>query len=98
VSEHSGCGSWPRRPPRQPPRDLRELYFDTIVFTHHQLEYLAATWGSDHVLLGSDYPFDMAEPDPVRFVSTSRLAAADKAAILGGNAAKLLKIKVPRKK
>ena len=49
------------------------------------------------MLLGSDYPFDMAEPDPVRFVSTARLGKAEKAAILGGNAAKLLKIKPPKK-
>jgi hypothetical protein len=37
----------------------------------------------------------MAEPDPVGFVSGAKLGTADKAAILGGNAAKLLKIKVP---
>jgi aminocarboxymuconate-semialdehyde decarboxylase len=80
---------------KKPTSYLKKLYFDTIVFTHHQLEYLAATWGSDHLLLGSDYPFDMAEPDPVGFVSGAKLGTADKAAILGGNAAKLLKIKVP---
>jgi aminocarboxymuconate-semialdehyde decarboxylase len=80
---------------KKPTSYLKKLYFDTIVFTHHQLEYLAATWGSDHLLLGSDYPFDMAEPDPVGFVSSAKLGLADKAAILGGNAAKLLKIKVP---
>jgi aminocarboxymuconate-semialdehyde decarboxylase len=81
---------------KKPSSYLRKLYFDSIVFTHRQLEYLVETWGGDHVLLGSDYPFDMAEPDPVRFVSTAKLSAADKAAILGGNAAKLLKIKRSR--
>jgi aminocarboxymuconate-semialdehyde decarboxylase len=81
---------------KKPTSYLKKLYFDSIVFTHHQLDYLVRAWGSDHVLLGSDYPFDMAEPNPVRFVSTAPLGAADKAAILGGNAAKLLKIKAPR--
>ena len=80
---------------KKPTSYLKKLYFDTIVFTHHQLEYLVETWGSDHVLLGSDYPFDMAEPDPVGFVSGAKLGSEDKAAILGRNAAKLLKIKVP---
>jgi len=78
---------------KKPTSYLKKLYFDTIVFTHHQLEYLAEVWGSDHLLLGSDYPFDMGEPNPVRFIATAKLGPADKAAILGGNAAKLLKIK-----
>jgi hypothetical protein len=41
------------------------------------------------------YPFDMANPDPVGFVSSAKLGAADKAAILGAKAAKLLKVKMP---
>jgi aminocarboxymuconate-semialdehyde decarboxylase len=80
---------------KKPTRYLRNLYFDSIVFTHHQLEYLVGQWGGDHVLLGSDYPFDMAEPDPVGFVSSAKLSKEDKVAILGRNAAKLLKIRVP---
>jgi aminocarboxymuconate-semialdehyde decarboxylase len=80
---------------KKPTRHLAKLYFDTIVFTHDQLEYLVQRWGSDHILLGSDYPFDMAEPDPVGFVSGAALSGDDKAAILGRNAAKLLKIRIP---
>ena len=81
---------------KKPTSYLKKLYFDTIVFTHEQLEHLARVWGSDHLLLGSDYPFDMAEPDPVGFVTGAKLSPADKAAILGGNAAKLLKVRVPK--
>ncbi|HWG79300.1 MAG TPA: amidohydrolase family protein [Stellaceae bacterium] len=81
---------------RDPTSYLKKLYFDSIVFTHHQLEYLAEVWGSDHILLGSDYPFDMAEPDPVGFIAgAKRLSGDDKAAIMGRNAAKLLKIRIP---
>ena len=81
---------------KKPTSYLKKLYFDTIVFTHHQLEYLASTWGSDHLLLGSDYPFDMAEPDPVGFINGAKLSYDEKAAIMGRNAAKLLKIRVPK--
>src|SRR6202021_1622954 len=35
---------------------LKRLYFDTIVYTHHQLEYLVEQYGADHVLMGTDYP------------------------------------------
>jgi len=80
---------------RPPTYYLRKLYFDTIVFTHHQLDYLTGLYGSDHIILGTDYPYDMALPDAVRFVESAKLTRADKAAILGGNAARLLKIKLP---
>jgi aminocarboxymuconate-semialdehyde decarboxylase len=83
---------------KRPTSYLRKLYFDTIVFTHHQLEYLAEQWGSDHILLGTDYPYDMALPKAVSFVETADLSGADKAAILGGNAARLLKIRRPAAK
>ena len=81
---------------RKPTSYLKRLYFDTIVFTHDQLDYLVSQYGSDRLLLGSDYPFDMAEPDPIGFIeSDKRLKSDDKAAILGGNAARLLKVRLP---
>jgi aminocarboxymuconate-semialdehyde decarboxylase len=56
-------------------------------------------YGSDHVLLGTDYPFDMGDEDPVGFIaSATPLSGADRAAIMGLNAAKLLKIRVPAAK
>jgi aminocarboxymuconate-semialdehyde decarboxylase len=80
---------------KKPTSYLRKFYFDTIVFTHHQLEYLAKVWGASHIMLGTDYPYDMALPNAVRFVESADLAEHEKAAILGGNAAKLLGIKPP---
>jgi len=72
---------------------LRKLYFDTVVFTDHQLEYLVSLYGSDHIVLATDYPFDMGMYDPVGFVDgASALTEGDKAAIVGGNAARLLGI------
>ena len=80
---------------KKPTSYLRKLYFDTIVFTHHQLEYLASQWGADHIMLGTDYPYDMALPRAVHFVESADLAEREKSLILGGNAARLLKIKPP---
>ena len=59
------------------------------------LEFLAKSVGIDKVLLGSDYPFDMADPDPVATVNGMKsIPAADKRKILGETAAKLLGINV----
>ncbi len=79
-----------------PRRSLAKVYFDTIVFDRAQLEHLVNLWGADHVLVGTDYPYDMGMYDPRGFVGGADfLGAADKAKILGLNAARLLKIKAP---
>jgi aminocarboxymuconate-semialdehyde decarboxylase len=75
---------------------LRRLYFDSLVYTHAQLEYLVAQYGAEHILVATDYPADMGEIDPVGFIEGSPgLDDATRRAILGGNAARLLGIEVP---
>jgi aminocarboxymuconate-semialdehyde decarboxylase len=77
---------------RPPSEYLKKLYFDSIVYQEPSLENLVRFAGSDHVLLGTDYPFDMGEADPVGFINqlTSAPPSA-RAQILGGNAMRLLK-------
>jgi len=78
---------------RSPRRSLARLYFDTIVFDREQLRHLVNLWGADHVLAGTDYPYDMGMYDPRGFVGgCGFLKDGDKAKILGLNAARLLKI------
>ncbi len=48
----------------QPTTYLKRFYFDTVVFGTAQLEHLHRMWGADHLVLGTDYPYDMAEYDP----------------------------------
>ncbi len=75
---------------------LKRLYFDALVFTHHQLEYLVEQYGADHVLVATDYPADMGEVDPVGFIEgAAGLDDVERRAILGGNAARLLGIEMP---
>jgi aminocarboxymuconate-semialdehyde decarboxylase len=77
--------------PKPPSSYLKKnVYFDTVVFTPLQLEALVETFGADHVVMGTDYPFDMADFDPVEHVVETKFDAATTAAICGGNAKRLL--------
>jgi aminocarboxymuconate-semialdehyde decarboxylase len=77
---------------KKPTTYLEKFYFDTIVFDPAMLANLVNRYGAEHVVMGTDYPFDMGVDDPVGFVQRAKLSAADKARITGGNAARLLKI------
>ena len=76
--------------PKPPTTYLKKIYFDTVVFTPIQLEALVKTFGVDHVVMGTDYPFDMADFDPIEHVVSTGFDASTTAAIAGGNAKKLL--------
>ena len=79
---------------KAPSSYLKKFYFDTITFDRDMLRNLIDKWGEDHVVLGTDYPYDMGEVDPVGLIeSVARLGRAEKDLIMGGNAARLLRIK-----
>ena len=92
--------AWKARPDcrtvikRKPSSYLEKFYFDTITFDPMMLKHLIDRYGADHVVLGTDYPYDMGEDDPLGLVAqVKRLPKADRDLIIGGNAARLLKIK-----
>lgn len=77
----------------RPPSDyLAKLYFDTNVFDAGMVAHLVDRFGADHVLLGTDYPFDMGTTDPLGFLEQVDLSESDRGLVLGGNAARLLTI------
>lgn len=77
---------------KKPSEYMRDLYFDSLVFTSEALRHLAADVGSDRIVIGTDHPIPW-NPDPVDHVmGTDALTDDEKIAILGGTAAKLLKI------
>jgi aminocarboxymuconate-semialdehyde decarboxylase len=89
---------WRVRPePKQrmqgpPSESVKRLYFDSIVHFPPALDYLVRTQGADHVLMGSDYPFDMGPENPVAAVEEGITDAVDRATVLGASAARLLGI------
>jgi len=80
--------------PKPPTSYLKTIYFDTVVFTPLQLESLVKTFGVDNIIMGTDYPFDMLEFDPIgHLASVASFDDTTRAALAGGNAKKLLGMK-----
>lgn len=78
---------------RPPSEYFQKLYFDTLTHSIPALNYLVETVGPEKVILGSDYPFDMGDFDPVKTISALPHASdAEKELIFGGNAARLFKL------
>jgi aminocarboxymuconate-semialdehyde decarboxylase len=76
---------------RLPSEYLSMLYFDTCLHASHPVEHLVQHFGSDHVLLGTDYPYDMGVTDPLALLaSADQLTDEDREKISGGNARGLL--------
>jgi aminocarboxymuconate-semialdehyde decarboxylase len=50
---------------------LKQLYYDTVCFEDAYIRYAADVVGADKLVLGSDGPFPLGEPDPVRFIERS---------------------------
>jgi aminocarboxymuconate-semialdehyde decarboxylase len=86
--------------PKLPSEYLSMFYLDTMVFAEDQLRFLIDKYGADHIVLGTDYPFDMGEADPVglitRTVGDDDAAAIE--AITSGNAARLLGDRLTRRR
>jgi aminocarboxymuconate-semialdehyde decarboxylase len=68
---------------------LRRLYFDTICFEPAILRYVAGVVPVEHLLLGSDAPFPLGEPNPVSFVRNA-LPADQADLILNSNFDRLI--------
>ena len=77
---------------RPPSEYVKLLYFDTITHSRMALEYLIENFGAAHVLLGSDYPYDMGDPEPVASLRAARIGAHQREEIACANACKLLGI------
>ena len=76
----------------KPPSEyLRKIWFDTIVYRPEALRHLAHETGVSQLIVGTDYPYDMAHYEMHALLdAVTEFSDADRAAILGGNACKLL--------
>jgi predicted TIM-barrel fold metal-dependent hydrolase len=79
---------------KNPTEYLRQLYFDSLIFTPEALRHLVAEVGASQIVLGTDHPIPWQEKSVDHILNTPSLSDAERVAMLGGTAAKLLGIKL----
>ena len=94
----AGCVTFPDRCTKvqlkkKPTEYLRQLFFNSIIFTPEALRHLAAQVGTSQILMGTDYPFPWSKTAVDHILDTPGLSDAERAAMLGDTAAGLLGIK-----
>jgi aminocarboxymuconate-semialdehyde decarboxylase len=92
-----GCLTFPQRCTKtlkkKPSEYLRQLYYDSMVFTPEGLRHLAAEVGASQIVMGTDYPFPWTKTAVDHILGTPGLSDAERVAMLGETAEKLLAIK-----
>lgn len=78
--------------PQPPSAYMQRFAYDTIVHSKAVMEFLIREVGAERIMLGSDYCFDMGYDRPVQFLEQISLSRAQRNMILGGNAARMLKV------
>lgn len=86
----SGSSSIPAKFP--PSRYLKNLYFDNLVYRVETVEYLKRMVGADHIMVGTDYPFDLGDWWAAKKIHDMQANGAERDAMLFGNAKKLLRL------
>ena len=80
-------------PAKLPPsKYLKNLYFDNLVYRIETVEYLKRMVGADHIMVGTDYPFDLGDWMAAEKIQNMECTGAEREAMLHGNARKLLRI------
>jgi aminocarboxymuconate-semialdehyde decarboxylase len=72
-----------------PMEGFKTLYFDSVLFDPETLKFLCQLAGTDKIVLGSDYPFPIGDPNPAKVVTDACLGESATRMILGETAAKL---------
>ena len=85
------CAAVPLK--KRPTEYLKQMYFDALVFTPEALRHLVAQVGASQIVMGTDYPFPWTRTSVDHILGTPDLSDAERVAMLGGTAAKLLGIK-----
>jgi len=93
-----GCVTFPEQCTKtlkkRPTEYLKQIYFDSLIFTPEALRHLIAVAGATQIMLGTDFPYPWTTTSVDHVLKTPGLTDTERIAILGGNAARLFGIAV----
>lgn len=75
---------------RSPSETARRFYYDTLTYSAESLRLVLHTFGDDRVMIGTDYPFSIADMNPHGTIAALGLDAARALALREGNARRFL--------
>jgi aminocarboxymuconate-semialdehyde decarboxylase len=75
---------------RTPVEQARSLYYDTLVYDAPTLRYLIETFGRTQLCIGTDHPFIIQEPAPLKRIDALGVDEALRDLLLDGNARRFL--------
>jgi len=97
ASANRLCVTFPQRCTKtlkkKPSEYLRQLYYDSLIFTPEGLRHLIAEVGASQIVLGTDYPFPWTTTAVDHILNTPGLSDNERVAMLGATPEKLLSIK-----
>jgi aminocarboxymuconate-semialdehyde decarboxylase len=76
-----------------PRKGFATMYFDSCVFDTDSLDYLVQKAGVERVMLGSDAPFPIGDPEPLKVFNGAKLSDAQRKAILSETAQKIFRLR-----
>jgi aminocarboxymuconate-semialdehyde decarboxylase len=76
-----------------PRKGFEAMYFDSCVFDADTLEYLAKKAAPERIMLGSDMPFPIGDPEPAKVLEGAYFTEAQKHGILGGTAQSVFRVR-----
>jgi aminocarboxymuconate-semialdehyde decarboxylase len=88
IASPGGCKATHKHPREY----LKQLYFDSMVFTAQGLRHLVAEAGASQIMLGTDFPYAWTSRAVDHILGTPGLINSQREALLGGTAARLLGI------
>jgi aminocarboxymuconate-semialdehyde decarboxylase len=71
---------------------LASIYTDTILHDVRVLKFVVAMMGTERLMMGSDMPFPIGDPEPLKIVAEAGVSKAQIDSINGGLAARLFNI------
>jgi aminocarboxymuconate-semialdehyde decarboxylase len=90
ATSPADCNPTPLK--KHPSEYLRQLYFDSLVFTPEALRHLVAECGASQIMMGTDWPFPWTTTAVDHILNTPGLTIEQRRAMLGSTARKLLGI------